>query len=512
MLMLLMVVWGALSLFVVPWEPFWVPNVAQMIVGAVALVYFVRTWNRPNRRVADGISAAAFSYALLLLPWTALKWCALGRPLEAFTVPHVGVICVALVFPGGLVPGLAVMGAFVAESLFAFFYARHVGLGELVPMNEPLASLAIATFGVGLLFLRRQRRNLVHQYIHVQGEIEALGRVRPLFAEARAQLESELAVLTAAAHPGSAEQACGFSPSMSNAVDRLGDLRVKLGRLVATEEGIPSPPEAEQRLLARDAQLGAVTLAGLGALVGAPMIPWSHAYLGRTSTLMSLVLTFVYVVALIHLVSTRRQPSVRRALWMFLILYATALFLVSYNQAYLLVAHRPYVPFLGHKLLMVALGLTLTSRFELGVILIILTAIDAVAIWFGLRLGAHRDIVSVAEPWVTLVFMLVGLVSLRMVEQRRIASIRLLRAEAQASALHRRALMFMALRDRLNSPLQVLVLGASATPSRSPEAIERLRAAIARLVALSRELAKIDMPQPSASAWLDADRELSRHA
>jgi hypothetical protein len=64
--------------------------------------------------------------------------------------------------------------------------------------------------------------------------------------------------------------------------------------------------------------------------------------------------------------------------------------------------------------------------------------------------------------------------------------------------------MFLALRDRLNSPLQTLVLQADDASS------ERARGAIDRLVDLSRELATIEMTVPPGALSIDADRELRR--
>ena len=113
-----------------------------------------------------------------------------------------------------------------------------------------------------------------------------------------------------------------------------------------------------------------------------------------------------------------------------------------------------------------------------GVALIAVTAANALALWFVLGLEAHRDIIPLAEPWLVLIVMLVGLVSLRMLEQRQIASFQLLRARSTALAMQRQTAMFLALRDRLNSPLQTLVLGAGGASASLPDAdAARMRAA-----------------------------------
>jgi hypothetical protein len=214
-------------------------------------------------------------------------------------------------------------------------------------------------------------------------------------------------------------------------------------------------------------------------------------------------------VVMLALARTLRRPSSRRALWAVLACYVTALATVTYAEWWLLDVHRPYTPFLGHKALMGVLGLTLGTRFKLGAVLIVVTAVEAIALWFVLGLDGHAGIVPVAEPWVTLIYLAIGLDALRMVERSQAASVQLRREEAEAAAMHRRARMFLALRDRLNTPLQTLVLGADTTLLHlSARGSERVHGAIGRLVQLSHELAAIEVTVPSGATSIDADREL----
>jgi hypothetical protein len=201
--------------------------------------------------------------------------------------------------------------------------------------------------------------------------------------------------------------------------------------------------------------------------------------------------------------------------WAVFAVVVTSLPIATYNQVLLHQLHRPYAPFLGHKLLMVSLGLTVATRYRLAVVLLGVTAASAMTTWFVLDLGARHDLIPMAEPWITLSFLLIGLVSARLLEQRRIASVHLLRAEAEASALHRRALMLLALRDRLNSPLQTLVVGVATPNSVVPaDRVEQVEAAVEQLVGLSRELAQLDWLVPAAAATpsFDAEQELRRRA
>jgi hypothetical protein len=79
-LALLLFLWGAVSYFFVPREPFGTPNLLQVVVCGPAFLYFVATRKRPSQRLAASFSAALLAYSLVLLPWTAVQWAALGRP------------------------------------------------------------------------------------------------------------------------------------------------------------------------------------------------------------------------------------------------------------------------------------------------------------------------------------------------------------------------------------------------------------------------------------------------
>ena len=78
-----------------------------------------------------------------------------------------------------------------------------------------------------------------------------------------------------------------------------------------------------------------------------------------------------------------------------------------------------------------------------------------------------------------------------------------MRAESEASTLHRRAVTLLALRDQLNTPLQTLVVGLARLELQEPTRdVARIRSALDRLVALSRELAQLEIPSESYVASL----------
>src|SRR6185369_3866696 len=71
-LTLLVFLWGVIAILVAPWEPFWVPNLVQAIVGGAGVLYFLRTWRRPDRSVDESVCIFLIVYALVMVPWTAV--------------------------------------------------------------------------------------------------------------------------------------------------------------------------------------------------------------------------------------------------------------------------------------------------------------------------------------------------------------------------------------------------------------------------------------------------------
>jgi hypothetical protein len=421
-------------------------------------------------------------------------------------------VSMALVVPRYFWLGVGMLALFAAETLFAYLYAHHLGLYSQVPPTEPYFSLFFAILGVGMLMLRHQRRQLAVRHIRMQAEAGALQRIGPLFNHLRDQLGGHLTALTSglrSLHDGPSEAPPLLR--MERATDRLTSLSGTLHDLVAGSA--TTMERAERHLLARDAHIGTAVFVGMLAattlvillkndvIVGAPLFPFAIAEA-----------IFIFAM-LLYVAGTQRRPSERRAMWIVLVLSATLLPLLTLNEVSLIAANRPYAPFMGHKFLMVSLALVAASRFRLGFVLILLTAASAVAAFFLLHMGARRDLISLSEPWVTLVFMVIGLVLLTMRERRRVASIQLLRVESETAADYRRMALILALRDQLNSPLQSLLSSAAALeldPQGSRD-LSQIRIAVTGLVALSRQLAGIGevIPGGSDRVSFDAARELA---
>jgi hypothetical protein len=384
------------------------------------------------------------------------------------------------------------MTLFIGEGVFVTVWAEHVGVGALLPVGEPYVTLIFAIPAVALLLLRDQRRRLVRRHVRLEAETEALGRLGPLFTRVRDELATQLVVVSREL----GNQPVVANRTMARAVRRLNDVNARLGTLV---DGHVTVDQKRARLfLAYDTQLGATALVGIGVIASLAWAPVAAAYVDRAVALRNLTMAVSGLGVLGFLVKTWRTPSAWRSRVALLFTFAVALTVTSLDQLDFMRLHRPFTAFLGHKLLVVTLGITAASWSRMGLPLILATVVDALALYFLLGFDALKDRISVTEPWSTLVFAVVGLVALTMRDQRRVASLAVLREESAITALHRRATLLLALRDQLNSPLQTLVAGEARVALAAPQHDgARLHDGIARLVAVSRELAQIHVPSES---------------
>lgn len=501
LLAILMLLWGAVALPLVPAQFRWLDEL-HVVIGLVGVVWFGATRRRPRAAVGYAFCAAVIAFTLATLPWTTFVWCELRRPFEAVTVPQAAVVCMALIVPRSFALGVVVMALFVAEGLFVSVWANHVGQHALLPIGEPYITVYFCVPAIALLWLREERRRLAARHVALEAETAALARLGPLFVRVRDGLVAQLAVLSP-----ELDRLMASAP-MDRALDRLADVNARVAALV--DGAPPADTTLERAFVAHDAQLGAAVLAGVAAIVGTAWAPVSAARLGVAVGVRNALFAVVALAVFAVLTVTRNRPSQLRGRAALLFVFAAGLAVVSADQLAYLDVTPPFAPFLGHKLLMVTLGVAAAGWSSMGLPLIVATTVDALVLWFALGFGALRDRVSITEPWVTLVFAIVGVGALVMRDQRRVASLGVLREESAATALHRRAVLLLALRDQLNTPLQTLVAGAARLALQSPSRdATRLQEGIARLVALSRELAQIEVPSESQAATL-AERTLAR--
>ena len=170
---------------------------------------------------------------------------------------------------------------------------------------------------------------------------------------------------------------------------------------------------------------------------------------------------------------------------------------------------QPLIPF---QLLCIYIAVLSPGRVWIAACEIVGSLVIAVTFWFFLKDRFPLTGVT-GEPWSTLVYGLIALMMLTARAYRKTLIQRLEKTRAEAEAFERAARLFLAVRDRANSPLQVINLCASLIESRNPEeteTVERLRRSLSKLQSLTEILAETDVWRETYEAGGDISKEIDK--
>ncbi|AZZ36180.1 hypothetical protein CIK05_05015 [Bdellovibrio sp. qaytius] len=170
---------------------------------------------------------------------------------------------------------------------------------------------------------------------------------------------------------------------------------------------------------------------------------------------------------------------------------------------------QPFVPlqFLCIYIAVLSPGRVIIAAFE-----ILVTLVVAVTFWFVLK--AQYPLTGVTgEPYATLTYGLVALMMLSARAYRKGIIQKLEKTKAEAEAFERAARLFLAVRDRANSPLQVINLCATLIVARNPdetETVERLQRSLVKLQELTDILAETEVWRETYKAGGDISVEIDK--
>jgi hypothetical protein len=190
----------------------------------------------------------------------------------------------------------------------------------------------------------------------------------------------------------------------------------------------------------------------------------------------------------------RRRPSARSCDLAFLVVVLPFLPIAWIGESTAARLGTARDPLVGLQLVMVGIAILQPHSLRLGALLLAMFSAEAAVLWFVLR--SRYDLADVAgEPWMTFLFgaMSAGLLFAR--ASRRAMEHRLARAEASAAALARVARIFLAVRDRANTPIQKLELGIALLEKHCADerrTVGTMRRAMAQLRELSATLANVE--------------------
>jgi hypothetical protein len=522
--------------------------------ASVALGYLVSTRRHPRERAAWAVCALLTAVYLVELPWAAERWGHLGRPWESFIGPQIAIVCVGLTVPGSFWLGTAAVLAFLLEGLAIYLYFVVVGTPRnSLPVTEPALFIPFAVAGLVVVVARGRRRALALRYIHAEAEAATLTQLSSLIREFVDELSAFEALSTglariAAANPRPIERGRA-------AIARLLALRDQLATLIAEpavreptqapseqpapvrqthsrsrfrlriaeptvvpdrsvgDEARPGLSDAEKQFYARDTYQSARVVA-IGVVAGT--IAGAVAA-GHRSALLQLLYGVAAVIAATCLVILRRtqaRPSERRGIVLYLIAVVPPLCIFLYSQRQWAYGPEAFEPLIAPKLIMVVLAVAAPRHRWLSLALVVLIAAEALVLFYAYHFDALRNRIPMSEPWTLLIYLLIAGALLVMRDQRRVASIRILRADRERAGLTRQAGVVLALLDQLGTPLQILTLSTAMVFHQQPDHPERksLELALERISSLRRRLPKIS-PQTyeSLGVSMDAKSELRPH-
>lgn len=212
----------------------------------------------------------------------------------------------------------------------------------------------------------------------------------------------------------------------------------------------------------------------------------------------------------------RTRPSVRECSAVFVLLalaYLPTLWVGEIVSADRGVLREPLVT---HHFLMFGIALLSPAGPWLTVCLIAISTVSAPLLWATLMARHPATASALGEPWITLVFAGISAWLAVYRTRQRLLTHRLAHARAEVAALGRVARLFLAVRDRANTPLQTLELGTALFEQRHPDEqqlVEALRRAVAQLRSLSSTFAVAEAwPAQSEAPTTDLAREVEEAA
>lgn len=154
--------------------------------------------------------------------------------------------------------------------------------------------------------------------------------------------------------------------------------------------------------------------------------------------------------------ANRKTRSDTLAALIFFVTMIVVIVDVFINHEVYVLQDTHFMPFIGIKILCVALALTAPPKRWLGWLSFALCGIVPVIQYYSWT-AEMRAKIAIQEPWITVIFAICGV----FLYTHRCRVLELLRKEEQAEALRRYSHLLLASQHLLNTPLQVIELSTS---------------------------------------------------
>ena len=238
-----------------------------------------------------------------------------------------------------------------------------------------------------------------------------------------------------------------------------------------------------------------------GATIG-PLMSWLNAAHSAISLIVGL---WLYV-------NRHDIPSVKSLEIAFFIISAPFLITSWVGENSALAMGQIRQPFIPFQFLCIYVAVLSPGRVLIAAAEIVVTLCVAVTFWFFLK--AQYPLTGVTgEPYATLTYGLISLMMLSARAYRKSIIQKLEKTKAEAEAFERAARLFLAVRDRANSPLQVINLCATLIQARNPdevETVERLQRSLVKLQELTDILAETEIWRETYKQGGDISTEIDK--
>ncbi len=173
----------------------------------------------------------------------------------------------------------------------------------------------------------------------------------------------------------------------------------------------------------------------------------------------------------------------------------------------------PWEPYRLHSFIYITLGILVPISPWLNFVMIILFTVEAVTMWFVLRIGTLPNAILTQQPVLTILWVITSCVLLYTRAKDQALTYELSETRAKNEVLKSVARVFLTLRDRANTPLQTLEVSAALLEKKFPETIETsssIRRSVTRLSEINQIMAEGAAQTHGMQDELLSDDELKR--
>jgi hypothetical protein len=472
-----------------------VAHACSLVISTLMLAFIAYSRRQPRPEVPIFFCASLVIGFFLVLVASAVLWRRAGRPWETVALTQTVIVTSSMLPSRTLVlPALAV-ALFSLEAVMIHTWLLHTGIppSRLIA-GEPITTISFAGVALAVLHMRVQRRDLALRFLQRSADALTLRRLSGVLGEIASDIAGAAASLDEAMHRLREVPAPGAHRRLARAVEKITSVSGGLGAS-ASRGALHRYDHEEREFYARDAHAAVFSLCVTVAVLSViALVGLTHLHLGPMP-LFLIVQTCLATVGAISLHLTRQTPSETFTTITFVLVVTLLCAEFAAVMPYWQNLGVVFEPFLGPKLFLVMVPLAAPRRPPWLVILVeVIVTLACVEAFYRMHMDQLRDRLPLVEPWLTVLYCMIGMAMLATRENRRVMSLRLLRADREVAALVSRAAVSLTLLDQLGSPLQTAAANLELLRAMGAEerALVRANASLARLAAASQRVPRAD--------------------